>query len=181
MAVCVSVKQSICVWAIATSLPSPVPVLDGVQRLRITSGKGDHDRVIPMSPKLVQAIQVYLAERETGVTDHLLLHFGEPPNDKLLRRRLRRFGELAGVANVTPHRLRHTIATLLVNQGMPILSLQKFLGHQHINQTLLYARVYDETVYAQFTAAMHEVEAIRVADWPQAHAEIEQPAATSKD
>ena len=75
--------------------------LDGVQRLRITSGKGDRDRVIPMSPKLVQAIQVYLAERETGVTDHLLLYFGKPPNDKLLRRRLRRFGELAGVADVT--------------------------------------------------------------------------------
>ena len=31
-----------------------------LQRLRITSGKGDRDRVIPMSPKLVQAIQVYL-------------------------------------------------------------------------------------------------------------------------
>jgi integrase len=67
---------------------------------------------------------------------------------------------------LSPHRLRHTLATFLVNQGMPITSLRKFLGHQDINKTLIYARVYDETVRAQFASAMRLIEAIAVADWP---------------
>jgi integrase/recombinase XerD len=47
---------------------------------------------------------------------------------------------------MAPHRLRHTLATMLINQGMPIVSLQKFLGHQDINKTMIYDRVHDETV-----------------------------------
>ena len=65
---------------------------------------------------------------------------------------------------MTPHRLRHTIATFLINQGMPITSLQKFLGHQDINKTLIYARVYDETVRNQFASAMAHIEGIAIAD-----------------
>ena len=68
---------------------------------------------------------------------------------------------------MTPHRLRHTLATFLINQGMPITSLQKFLGHQDINKTLIYARVYDETVQAQFASAMAQIERIVVTDWPR--------------
>jgi len=54
----------------------------------------------------------------------------------------------------------------LVNQGMPITSLQKFLGHQNINMTLIYAKVFDETVRQQFAVAMAQIEGIAVADWP---------------
>jgi hypothetical protein len=49
---------------------------------------------------------------------------------------------------------------------MPITSLQKFLGHQDINKTLIYARVYDETVRNQFASAMAQIEGIAIADWP---------------
>jgi hypothetical protein len=49
---------------------------------------------------------------------------------------------------------------------MPITSLQKFLGHQDINKTLIYARVHDETVRRQFATAMAQIEAVAVADWP---------------
>jgi len=67
---------------------------------------------------------------------------------------------------MTPHRLRHTLATLLINQGMPIVSLQKFLGHQDINKTLIYARVHDETVKTQFASAMDTIETVLIPDWP---------------
>jgi hypothetical protein len=43
--------------------------------------------------------------------------------------------------------------------------LQKFLGHRDINMTLIYARVFDETVRQQFTAAMAQIERIAVANW----------------
>lgn len=49
---------------------------------------------------------------------------------------------------------------------MPIHSLCKLLGHQHLNTTQIYARIYDETLYEQFKAAMSRLEAIAVHDWP---------------
>jgi site-specific recombinase XerD len=140
--------------------------LDG-QRLRVQAGKGDRDRVLPMSQCLVTVLTNYMAVRQPAVTDHLLIQRSRPIGRFLVAYRLNQFGQKANIVGLSPHRLRHTLATLLVNQGMPIISLQKFLGHQDINKTLIYARVYDQTVGQQFAAAMAHIEGISVADWPQ--------------
>jgi integrase len=76
---------------------------------------------------------------------------------------------------MTPHRLRHTLATLLINQGMPIASLQKLLGHQDINKTMIYARVHDQTVKEQFSNAMNQIESMPVMGWPQKMIELKTP------
>lgn len=136
------------------------------RRLRVQAGKGNRDRVLPMSDRLVSALAAYLPVREPAATDHLLIQQGAPVSRFLIARRLNHWAQLADIADLYPHRLRHTLATLLVNQGMPIISLQKFLGHQDINKTLIYARVYDETVRQQFAAAMAHLEGIPVANWP---------------
>ena len=136
------------------------------RRLRVQSGKGDRDRVIPMSDQLVTVLQNYLMVREPASTDHLLIYKSAAVKGHLLPDRLRVLGQKADIEPMTPHRLRHTIATFLINQGMPITSLQKFLGHQDINKTLIYARVYDETVRNQFASAMAHIEGIAIADWP---------------
>ncbi len=52
--------------------------------------------------------------------------------------------------HVTPHQLRHTCATLLINAGAPILTVQAILGHKHIDTTLGYTRLYDATVAADY-------------------------------
>jgi site-specific recombinase XerD len=137
------------------------------QRLRVQAGKGDRDRVLPMSQRLVTVLANYLAVREPAATDHLLIQRGKPVGRFTIAYRLNQFGQEANIKGLSPHRLRHTLATLLVNQGMPITSLQKFLGHQDINKTLIYARVYDQTVCQQFATAMALIEGIPVADWPQ--------------
>ena len=136
------------------------------RRLRIQAAKGDRDRVVPMTTTLVRVLAAYLLVREATATDHLLIHRGTAAKATLISDRLRRLGKKANVEPISPHRLRHTLATLLVNQGMPITSLQKFLGHQDLNTTLIYARVFDETVRQQFAAAMAQIETIAVADWP---------------
>jgi site-specific recombinase XerD len=136
------------------------------QRLRIQAGKGNRDRVIPLTDHLVACLQAYLVVREPAATDHLLIYKGAAVKAHLVPDRLRRFGHKAQVEPLSPHRLRHTLATFLVNQGMSIVSLQKFLGHQDINKTLIYARVHDETVRTQFTAAMAQIESTAVTDWP---------------
>jgi site-specific recombinase XerD len=151
------------------------------KRLRIRSGKGDRDRVLPMTPQLAAVLQDYLAVREPSATDHLLIYEGAALTASLIPDWLERFGSQAQIEPMSPHRLRHTLATFLINQGMPITSLQKFLGHQDINKTLIYARVYDETVRTQFAAAMAQVEHIAVPTWPIPIAELAESTTISDD
>ncbi len=129
-------------------------------RLRIRSGKGNRDRVIPMTGQLKQVLLDYLVVREPSATDHLLLYKGKAVRAYIVYLRLKEYGRLAGIPDMSPHRLRHTLATLLINQGMPIVSLQKFLGHRDINDTLIYAKVHNTTVRRQFAVAMKQIEAI---------------------
>ena len=88
------------------------------------------------------------------------------PTPRTIQRRLRKYGTKAGV-DVSPHKLRHTMATRLLNQGMPIHSLRKLLGHQHLNTTQIYARLYDQTLYRQFREATARLEGLAVDGWPQ--------------
>lgn len=136
------------------------------KRLRIQAGKGNRDRILPLTDYLVSLLSAYLVVRESASTDHLLLYRGAALKAHLVPARLRRFGHKAHINPMTPHRLRHTLATFLINQGMPIVSLQKFLGHKDINKTLIYARVHDETVKKQFATAMTYIETVSVPDWP---------------
>jgi site-specific recombinase XerD len=119
-----------------------------------------------MTEQLATALRAYLAVREPAVTDHLLIYKGALLTSYLIPDRLQRWGQKAQIDPMTPHRLRHPLATFLINYGMPITSLQKFLGHQAINKTLIYARVYDETVQQQFAATMAQIESLAVGDWP---------------
>jgi len=136
------------------------------KRLRVQAGKGNRDRVVPMTDQLATVLQAYLVVREPAASNHLLIYRQASVKNHLIPDRLKRWGLKAGIKPMTPHRLRHTLATMLINQGMPIVSLQKFLGHQDINKTLIYARVHDETVKEQFAAAINQIELIPVAYWP---------------
>ncbi len=137
------------------------------KRLRVCAGKGNRDRIIPMTDHLARILQAYLVVREPTSSNHLLLYKQAPLKGPLIPDRLQRWGQEAGIQPMTPHRLRHTLATMLINQGMPIVSLQKLLGHQDINKTMIYARVYDHTVKEQFSIAMNQIERIPIDDWPK--------------
>ena len=58
----------------------------------------------------------------------------------------------------TLDQLRHTCATLLLNAGAPVLTMQSILGHRHVDTTLGYARLYDGTVAVDYYRAMAQVE-----------------------
>ena len=126
-----------------------------------------------MTDHLATVLQAYLVVREPATSNHLLVYRNRPVKSHLIPDRLKRWGLIANLQPMTPHRLRHTLATMLVNQGMPIVSLQKFLGHQDINKTMIYARVHDNTVKEQFSTAMNQIERIPVANWPQPMIELE--------
>ena len=135
-------------------------------RLMVRGGKNTRDRVVYLTPTLTQALRTYLSHRQDTVDDHLWLDDGRPLQAHQVRYRLRRWGQLCDVA-VTPHRLRHTLATRLINQGMSLESLRRLLGHKTLSMTQHYARLYDATVREQFQTAMANIERIAISDWPR--------------
>jgi integrase/recombinase XerD len=132
------------------------------QRLMVREGKGRRDRVIPLSEVTVTVLGEYLAVRGEAQTDHLLTFDQAAVKPRLVEQRLARYGMTVGL-KVWPHRLRHTLATRLVNTGMSIVSIQRLLGHDKLETTMIYARVHDITVEHDFRLAMARLEAAREA------------------
>lgn len=127
------------------------------QRLRIEQSKGLKDRIVFLSPATVVAIEAYLPLRGQGGDDHLFLYRHRPLTPTYCAERLRTYGKRCGVT-IRPHQLRHSCATLLLNAGAPILTVQALLGHEQIDTTLRYARLYDSTVAADYYRAMATIE-----------------------
>ena len=125
--------------------------------LRIEQSKGLQDRYVPLSQATADALRAYLPLRGPSASDHVFLYRHQPLSPTYCYERLRTYGEQCGVI-ITPHQLRHTCATLLLNAGAPILTVQTILGHRHIDTTLGYARLYDGTLAHDYYAAMRTVE-----------------------
>ena len=128
------------------------------RRLIVRQGKDNRDRSVPLSPTLLAALKAYLPVRGNAQSDHLLIYRGLMVKAGLIRGRLHRYGQQAQV-EVSPHRLRHTLATRLLNEGMPITSLQHLLGHEKLETTLIYAHVHDETVRRDYERAQARLSA----------------------
>jgi site-specific recombinase XerD len=132
----------------------------------IRGGKPRKDRVVYLTPALATALKRYLHHRpDLPEVPYLFVLRGRGVSATVIRHRLKRYGQRVDLS-VTPHRLRHTLGTRLINQGVPIQSIRKLLGHRRLNTTQIYARIYDQTLYEQFKAAMSHLEAIAVEDWP---------------
>ncbi|MEW5989414.1 MAG: tyrosine-type recombinase/integrase, partial [Chloroflexota bacterium] len=127
------------------------------RQVMVRQGKGLKDRVVYLTETAVSALQAYLAVRGDGPGDLVFLYRHQPLDKDFLRGRLKAAGERTGV-KVTPHQLRHTFATQLVNAGCRITTIQALLGHQRLNTTMTYARVHDHTVAADYCKAMATIE-----------------------
>ena len=121
--------------------------------LMVRDGKGKKDRAIPLTEATVTALQDYLVVRGEAKTDHLLIFRQQQVKPSLVQGRLRRYGKAVKV-KVSPHRLRHTLATRLINAGMEITSIQRLLGHDKLDTTMIYAQVHDVTVEEDFRQAL---------------------------
>lgn len=123
------------------------------------TGKGQRDRrVFYANPWLTEILDWYVAQRrtQTAVGGRFLLNrLSRPLSTDTIRRRLRRASERAGLHEaVTPHRLRHTAATLLVDSGVDIRVIQRMLGHASLSTTEIYAHVSEATLRSLVGQAM---------------------------
>ena len=128
------------------------------RRLLIRQTKGMKDRTVYLTEATVAIMEAYLKLRGPAGTNHVFLYRHRPVSAEMVRNRLKEVGRQVGV-KVTPHMLRHTFGTQLVNAGCDVATIQSLLGHQRMNTTMVYARVHDATVASDYYQAMESIEA----------------------
>lgn len=114
-------------------------------------GKGSRDRVVYITNRKLRAkVQALVGQRQRllGAQGTLFVnHYGLPLQPHSFRSKLRSVASYAGLKRrVTPHMLRHTAATLLIENGVDIRIVQRLLGHSSIATTEIYTHVSDEAL-----------------------------------
>lgn len=106
-------------------------------------GKGGKWRKAFIDSKAVVSLRMYLATR-TDDNPALFVQRKQPYyrlTNSGIRKILHNVGDSVDIADVIPHRFRHTIATKLINSGMSIEEVQKLLGHEQLSTTLRYTHI----------------------------------------
>jgi hypothetical protein len=81
-------------------------------------------------------------------------HHGKRLSQNAVREELNRAADTAGLGHITPHQLRHTYATALINAGVSLQALMALLGHVSTQMSLRYAHLFDHTVRTEYERAL---------------------------
>jgi len=132
-----------------------------IQRYFMIKGKGGKDRMVPLHAGAVAALTRYLAIRGQFVPAHRESRYLFPANGKAGHLSRQRFGQMlkdvcmnAGIdpARCSPHTLRHSFATHLLEGGADLRVIQELLGHADIATTQIYTHIAD----SRLQRAVHE-------------------------
>lgn len=112
--------------------------------IHVRQGKGNKDRFVPLPTKLVPQVEFYLRHRD--IDNPYFFAAGNRDNYHLSVKSAQKIVEIAAISagvtkSVTPHTLRHSFATHLLEQGTSIRIIQRLLGHANIQTTQLYTQV----------------------------------------
>ena len=111
----------------------------------ITKGKGGKSRYVPILPELAQELRTHLGQRATGYLFETDRHL--PYSLRRIQQIVKATAEQAKIKKrVYPHLLRHSVATTLLERGMPLEQIQKFLGHAKLETTQVYAESTPEMI-----------------------------------
>jgi integrase len=132
--------------------------------LKVPLGKLDTERMIPIDTEIGDLIDQIIDLRSPGramphpryrrPAQFLFTHHGRRLGQQAVRTELSRAAQLAGLDHITPHQLRHTYATALVNAGVSLQALMALLGHASAEMSLRYGRLFDTTVKDEYERAL---------------------------
>jgi hypothetical protein len=128
--------------------------------LHVPVGKLHTDRYIPLHPAVKTLLSQWLAQRDGQPGKLMFTERGRPVAQTRVDAAVRRAAAAAGIGHVTPHQLRHTLATQAINRGMSLEAIAALLGHRSMSMTLTYARIADRTVAEEYFAVSQQVEAL---------------------
>ncbi|WP_251548846.1 site-specific tyrosine recombinase/integron integrase [Pumilibacter intestinalis] len=122
--------------------------VDFQERECVVLGKGDKERPVYFDARTKLHLQQYLDSR---IDDNPALFVSlKAPYNRLkiggVEVRIRELGRRLGIKKAHPHKFRRTLATTVIDKGMPIEQLQTLLGHARIDTTLMYAKVKQSNV-----------------------------------
>jgi len=132
--------------------------------LKVPLGKLDTERMVPLDDETVELIDRVTEIRSPGrplphprtgkPAQFLFTRQGRRLSQNAVRAELDRAAADAGLDHVTPHQLRHTYATALVNAGVSLQSLMALLGHVSAQMSLRYGKLFDATVRTEYERAL---------------------------
>lgn len=123
--------------------------LDNIKNntLRINKGKGNKDRIINLNKICIDSINEYLKTRPDINNEALFISRNKNRlSYKAVNKLIKKYVKRAGLdeTKYTPHKLRHTAATLMYQAGTDIRTIQEILGHSELSTTQIYTHVGDK-------------------------------------
>jgi integrase len=129
--------------------------------LHVPVGKLRSDRYIPLHPQLKSLLDDWLAARPAPLrSKYLFIERGRRIARNRVDRAVAQVAQAAGIGHVTPHQLRHTLATQAINRGMSLEAIAALLGHRSMRMTMVYARIANRTVADEYFTVSEKVEAL---------------------
>ena len=111
------------------------------------TGKGSKTRKVPVGKSAVEWVKSYLALRRKKenieINNLFVSNIGKPINRQTIFFLVKEYAEKAGLEDVSPHTLRHSFATHLIQNSADIRSVQQMLGHADISTTQIYTHMTD--------------------------------------
>ena len=122
-------------------------------------GKGKKERLVPIGNHALQAINRYwalLGDAPAGISPAFLSSPKKsgPVSARILQLRLKKYLAIAGLdPALTPHKLRHSYATHMLDAGADLRSVQELLGHAHLVTTQVYTHLTTERLKRAYDSA----------------------------
>ncbi|MCK4463705.1 MAG: tyrosine recombinase XerC, partial [Candidatus Omnitrophica bacterium] len=132
--------------------------IDFISGLLKVFGKGRVERLTPVGDEALSAIRKYIGERfeySQGKQSAVFLNkFGKRLTDRSIRRIVDKYIKVAAIKEkISPHSLRHSFATHLLNSGADLRSVQELLGHKNLSTTQIYTHVSSERLKSVYDKA----------------------------
>ncbi|HOK56210.1 MAG TPA: tyrosine recombinase XerC [bacterium] len=106
-------------------------------------GKGKKERIVPIGKPALNSLIEYIEKRPNKKEKFLFLNkYGKKLTERTIERLVKKYSLISGInKNVTPHTIRHTFATHLLDRGADLRTVQELLGHERITTTQIYTHL----------------------------------------